>query len=84
MLSISTTTCAYYNPVTIGVGGGMTSQFASSSCQTVTDASSSSMPLVVNGFTYGEAVISVLLLLSFGVQLYWFLIGSTRGHIIRT
>lgn len=50
---------------------------------TIISYSSGTAPAVSGGFTYGELVSTTLLLLIFSVLIYWFFIGTVRGHKIK-
>jgi len=67
--------CSYFNPVEIGSGSTTTTAFASSTCS----VQASSSVLTSSGFTYGELVMSFLLLLIFVVLAYQFIFNWTRG-----
>jgi len=73
------TNCSYFNPVELVVSSTRTIAFSSSTCSTTT----SSVPAVANGFTYGEVVISVLLFLIFCSALYWPFFFWTAGMKIK-
>ncbi len=87
----STTTCSYANPLVLTKGAlnpasGNDSgafQFGSSTCTTLYAQSTSTNPSYYNGFTYGEIVISVLLLLITVATLYSFFWFSVKGVKIR-
>jgi len=87
----STTTCTQLNPLVLhdGVLNAPTGsdsgafQFGSSTCFTVYGQSTSTDPSYYNGFTYGEIVISVLLLLITVAALYSFFWFSVKGVKIR-
>jgi hypothetical protein len=87
----STTTCSYSNPLLLNKGAlkvpaGNDSgafQFGSSTCLTLYGQNTSTDPSYYNGFTYGEIVISVLLLLITVAALYSFFWFSVRGLRIR-
>jgi hypothetical protein len=87
----STTTCSYSNSLVLDKGAlkipaGNDSgafQFGSSTCVTLYGESTSTDPSYYNGFTYGEIVISVLLLLITVVALYSFFWLSVKGVKIR-
>lgn len=86
-MRISTTTCSFFNPVELTSGEGGDYEFASSTCETITTGeatitSSSTNPLVYNGFTYGDIIISTFLFLIFMVGIFsafWF--GILKPHI---
>lgn len=87
----ATTTCSYSNPLVLDKGAlkvpaGNDSgafQFGSSTCMTVYGQSTSTDPSYYNGFTYGEIVISVLLLLITIAALYSLFWFSVKGVKIR-
>ena len=87
----STTTCSYSNPLLLDKGAlkipaGNDSgafQFGSSTCLTLYGQSTSTDPSYYNGFTYGEVVISVLLLLITVAALYSFFWFSVKGVRIK-
>jgi hypothetical protein len=83
---IATTTCNFSNPVLFdGSVPSSTSDifnFASSSC--VEETASSTDQLFSGGFSYGEIVISVFLLISCVALLYAFLYFSILGIKIKS
>jgi len=88
----STTTCTYSNPLVIGHGvlRNATSgddkvpfEFGSSTCATLYGINTSTDPSYYNGFTYGEIVISVLVLLITVAVFYSFFWFSVRGVKIK-
>lgn len=58
-------------------------QFGSSKCVTLYGESTSTDPSYYNGFTYGEIVISVFLVLILSTALYGFFWFSVKGVKIR-
>jgi hypothetical protein len=86
----STTTCSYANPLVIGHGvlrvatsgdDKVPFEFGSSTCATAYGVSTSTDPSYYNGFTYGEIVISVfLLILTIGViySFFWFSVKGVK------
>ncbi len=87
----STTTCSYSNPLVLtkGVLNPATDkdsgafQFGSSTCLTLYGQSTSTDPSYYNGFTYGEIVISVFLVIILLTTLYSFFWFSVKGVKIR-
>ncbi len=87
----ATTTCSYANPLvltkgTLNPATGNDSgvfQFGSSTCLTLYGQSTSTDPSYYNGFTYGEIVISVFLVLILLTTLYSFFWFSVKGVKIR-
>ncbi len=87
----ATTTCSYSNPLVLtkGILNPATShdsgafQFGSSTCITLYGQSTSTDPSYYNGFTYGEIVISVFLVLILLTMLYSFFWFSVKGVKIR-
>jgi hypothetical protein len=87
----ATTTCSYSNPLMLDKGAlkipaGNDSgafQFGSSTCVTLYGESTSTDPSYYNGFTYGEIVISVFLVLILLTALYGFFWFSVKGAKIR-
>jgi hypothetical protein len=87
----ATTTCSYSNPMvlTSGVLNPATTtdsgsfQFASSTCVTLYGQSTSTDPSYYNGFTYGEIVISVFLLILTIAVIYSFFWFSVKGVKMR-
>ena len=91
LMDNSTTTCTYANPVVLD-GGNLRPasdtdsgffQFGSSTCATIYGQSTSTDPSYYNGFTYGEIVISVFLLIILVATLYSFFWFSVKGVKIR-
>jgi hypothetical protein len=87
----ATTTCSYSNPLVLS-GGNLNPasssdsgafQFGSSTCQTLYGQSTSTDPSYYNGFTYGEIIISVFLLILAIIVLYGFFWFSVKGVKIR-
>lgn len=79
----ATTTCSYANPVNFaGVAPAATEpfQFASSTCYTDTG---SSTPAMIDGFTYGEAVVATFVVGLFIMAAYAFLWFTSYGIKIR-
>ena len=87
----ATTTCSYSNPMVLtgGILNPATStdsgafQFGSSTCLTLYGQSTSTDSSYYNGFTYGEIVISVFLLILVVAVLYSFFWFSVKGVKIR-
>jgi len=80
----ATTTCSYSNPQNYaGAAPGSSEpfQFASSTCATLVDGSST--PAMIDGFTYGEAVQSTFLVALFILAAYAFIWFTTHGVKIR-
>lgn len=87
----ATTTCNYSNPMVL-TGGNLNPasssdsgafQFGSSTCLTLYGQSTSTDPSYYNGFTYGEIVISVFLVIILLTTLYAFFWFSVKGVKIR-
>jgi hypothetical protein len=87
----ATTSCSYFNPMVLtgGVLNPASSsdsgafQFGSSTCLTLYGQSTSTDASYYNGFTYGEVVISVFLLILTIIVLYSFFWFSVKGVKIR-
>ena len=87
----ATTICSYANPLVLTKGtlnpatdkDSGVFQFGSSTCLTLYGQSTSTDPSYYNGFTYGEIVISVFLLLITVAVLYSFFWFSVKGVKIR-
>jgi hypothetical protein len=87
----ATTTCSYSNPLVL-TGGELNPatstdsgffQFGSSTCLTLYGQSTSTDSSYYNGFTYGEIVISVFLLILTIAVIYGFFWFSVKGVKIR-
>ncbi len=87
----TTTTCSYSNPLVLTKGtlnpatekDSGAFQFGSSTCLTLYGQSTSTDPSYYNGFTYGEIVISVFLVIILLTTLYAFFWFSVKGVKIR-
>ena len=87
----ATTTCSYSNPLVLTKGvlnpasakDSGAFQFGSSTCLTLYGQNTSTDPSYYNGFTYGEIVISVFLVLILLTTLYSFFWFSVKGVKIR-
>lgn len=80
----ATTTCSYSNPQNYAgaaPGAGEPFQFASSTCATLVDGSST--PAMIDGFTYGEAVVATFVVGLFILGCYAFLWFTSYGIKIR-
>lgn len=87
----ATTTCSYSNPMVLN-GGLLNSatstdsgafEFGSSTCMTLYGQSTSTDPSYYNGFTYGEIVISIFLLIMCVVVIYQFFWFTVKGIKLR-